>query len=119
MASINDPRNGIAYGWDLGENGWKTGMDANLKKLGTMMYLSAAGYGTNTPPGTPAAGDLYVIGSAPTGVWVGHAGEIACYVEATWYYVTPQDGYLVLDETTNTLHCYKGTWSTAGPTFTF
>ena len=32
--SSTDPNLGLNYGWTLGESGWDTGMDANLKRLG-------------------------------------------------------------------------------------
>ena len=30
--SSTDPNLGLNYGWTLGESGWDTGMDANLKR---------------------------------------------------------------------------------------
>ena len=33
MAST-DPNLGLTYGWTLGESGWHTSMDANLKRIG-------------------------------------------------------------------------------------
>ena len=38
--SSTDPNLGLNYGWTLGESGWDTGMDANLKRLGTVVSLS-------------------------------------------------------------------------------
>ena len=39
MAST-DPNLGLTYGWTLGESGWNTSMDANLKRLGAVVGLS-------------------------------------------------------------------------------
>jgi hypothetical protein len=39
MAST-DPNLGLTYGWTLGESGWNTSMDANLKRLGAVLGLS-------------------------------------------------------------------------------
>jgi hypothetical protein len=45
----------------------------------------------NTPPGSPGDGDTALIGNAPTGVWAGHAGELAFYstLTAAWRYIQP------------------------------
>ena len=46
---------------------------------------------TNTPPGSPAAGDGYLIGASPTGAWAGHANEIAFYFNG-WIFHSPLSG---------------------------
>ena len=46
----------------------------------------------NTPPGSPDAGDRVIIGSSPTGDFVGHAGEIAQYNGSSWVFTTPREG---------------------------
>ena len=45
-----DPNLGLAYGWTLGESGWHTGMDANLKRLGAVVGLAVTSRSTTTPP---------------------------------------------------------------------
>lgn len=54
----------------------------------------------NDPPAAPADGDAYLIDTAPTGAWVGHAGEIATWDAdtSTWVYTAPQAGGLVYVE---------------------
>ena len=39
--SSTDPNLGLNYGWTLGESGWDTGMDANLKRLGAVLHVVA------------------------------------------------------------------------------
>ena len=39
MAST-DPNLGLTYGWTLGESGWHTTMDGNLKRLGAVVGLA-------------------------------------------------------------------------------
>ena len=39
--SLTDPNLGLNYDWTLGESGWDTGMDANLKRLGAVLIRSA------------------------------------------------------------------------------
>jgi hypothetical protein len=43
--------------------------------------------GLNTPPSTPANGDAYIIGSSPSGIWVGKENCIAAYYQDQWYYI--------------------------------
>ena len=42
--------------------------------------------GVNTPPGSPADGDVYIIGSAPTGGWAGQANKIAVRHLGAWVF---------------------------------
>lgn len=46
----------------------------------------------NTPPGSPATGYRVIVGSSPTGVFVGHAGEIAQWTGGEWVFTTPRAG---------------------------
>lgn len=44
----------------------------------------------NAPPGAPDDGDTYIIGSVPTGAWVGHANKIATFLGG-WVYLPGVD----------------------------
>jgi len=44
---------------------------------------------TNTPAVGPASGDAYLVGTSPTGVWVGHANEGAIWNGVSYDYTTP------------------------------
>jgi hypothetical protein len=65
----------------------------------------------NDPPGSPADGECWLAGSAPTGAWDGHAGELACYEAATWLFIAPRDGMRLLDRSTGQVTLYRGGWS--------
>lgn len=41
----------------------------------------------NTPPGSPAQGDSYIIGASPTGAWSGRANCLAGYFGTGWVFV--------------------------------
>jgi hypothetical protein len=119
MAAIQEPRNGIYYGWTEAENGWKAGMDANLKFLGLSKFCSAINFTTTTPPPTPSDGDMYIVATGATGAWASHDGQIAVWAAGAWYFIVPKNGYLCYDESTDTLQRYlSGAWSTNGPSFT-
>jgi len=41
------------------------------------------------PPGSPAAGDLYIVGSSPSGDFTGHANQLAQYQTGGWVFYAP------------------------------
>lgn len=49
----------------------------------------------DTPPGSPSIGDRVIVGSSPTGDFVGHAGEIAQWSGSAWTFTTPKQGMIV------------------------
>ncbi len=93
MAST-DPNLGLNYGWTLGESGWDTGMDANLKRIGAVVGLSVKDRDLTTPPASPANGDRYIVPAAATGVWAGKTNQLAVRIADTWEYHTPKIGWL-------------------------
>lgn len=65
----------------------------------------------NTPPVSPSDGDTYIIGTSPTGAWVGLAGQIAYYNVSTWTYLDPATGWIVYDQNQNkALRFTGGAW---------
>lgn len=54
---------------------------------------------TNTPPGSPADGDRYLVTATATGAWAGHEDHIA-YYSGGWLFLTPESGWIayVVDE---------------------
>ena len=120
MASTTGPRNGIQHSWTLGESGWNTGSDANLKFLDNFgVHLSVKDRDLLTPPASPANGDTYILASGTlTGAWVGRtAGDLAMWStqDAAWRYKTPRQGYLCYIEDEQKLSVFKtGTGWSAG-----
>ena len=47
--------------------------------------------GINTPPGSPADGDAYIVGPTPTGAWSGRANRIAVRVGGAWRFLPGND----------------------------
>lgn len=54
----------------------------------------------NTPPSNPMDGDCLVVGSTPTGIFVGHENDILCFNQPHWFYRTPEDGEILFDTIT-------------------
>lgn len=76
-----------------------------LRKLDATVQLVVLSF-LNTPPGSPAQADRYVVDTAPTGAWVGHEDEIAFYDEGAWVYIAPQPGWTLFDQGTGARYTY-------------
>lgn len=119
MAATTGPRNGIQHSWALGEAGWNTGMDANLKYADNFgMHLSVKDRDLATPPGSPANGDTYIIAASPTGAWSARAaGDLTMWssVAAAWVFKTPRQGMFCYIEDEQKISVFKtGTGWSAG-----
>lgn len=93
MSAKTEPVLGLLYGW-LTTDVYNTQMDQNWLLLGSACQLSVVAI-ADDPPVTPVATDRYIVGTAPTGAWVGHAGAIATYLtdEDEWFFLVPQVGW--------------------------
>lgn len=41
----------------------------------------------NTAPGSPSEGDVYIVGTSPTGAWAGRANSLAGFFGGAWTYL--------------------------------
>lgn len=109
MPALQGPNLGINYGWDLKENGWKDGMDANLKKMDALVQLAVAG--VVNAPSVSANGTRYIVGTAPTGEFTGHANAVAVRVAGAWEFYTPSAGWIAQVPTAGTEYTFaSGAW---------
>lgn len=73
---------------------------------------------TNTPPGSPAVGDAYIIGPVPTGAWTSNVAKVAiCESGSTFTIYTPKDGDRVYDIALKQWYQWSSassTWITSG-----
>ena len=90
-------------------------LNSALDLVDALLQAAMVSIGVNTPPGSPLAGDSYIVGSTPTGVWVGQAKALAFYTTG-WNFITPWEGLTVWANDTNILTTYDG--SAWVPTFT-
>lgn len=124
LAVIDDTHLTLAYGWPgtaLAASAYLIAYTAPARTTGTYVadrlrelierqrilddgvptYV-AKGAGGNTPPTTPAASDLYLVGTAPTGAWAGYAGYLAVATDAGgWRFTAPEQGMRVYDKTSD------------------
>ncbi|WP_240325572.1 DUF2793 domain-containing protein [Sphingomonas mesophila] len=68
-----------------------------LARLDLAVAAAVLEVGRNAPPASPAPGDCYVLGSAPTGAWAGQARALAGFTEGGWRFVAAVAGMQVLD----------------------
>jgi hypothetical protein len=77
-----------------------------LTRADAVLNTGAKSRGLNTPPGSPASGDVYIVGLSPTGDWTGKADALA-YYDQLWKFITPNEGMTlwVNDEDTPYTYC--------------
>lgn len=122
MAIVNGPKistmvsaaNGDTYG-DGERHQFRTQqalIQANVKSLAL-----------STPPISPANGDTYIVGAAPSGAWTGQANSVAYWaVDAqdgtsitpniatgAWEFYAPVEGWQVYDQNTHATWRFNGT----------
>lgn len=113
MAASTDVRFGLSYGWSLGESGWNTGMDENLLKIARVgVHLSVKDRDLTAPPGSPAAGDTYIVGASATGAWATHDKKVAVWSGSAWVFYTPRTGWVAfIEDETKLAAYYSSAWS--------
>lgn len=90
----------VGYGsGGLGTNNWASDMEANLRKIDAILQAGAIAI-QNAPPGSPVDGQVYVVGTAPTGAWSGNANAIArlngnANPSPAWEFFTPAIGWWI------------------------
>lgn len=62
----------------------------------------------NTPPGSPAEGDVYGTGASPTGVWAGQPNSVAIYYNGDWIFSPLREGLTAYDQTVNVHKVWSG-----------
>lgn len=115
MTASTDPRSGIKHGWSLGESGWNEDMDGNLLLIGQAgFHLSIKDRDLTAPPGSPTAGDAYIVGASATGDWASQDDDVAVYDGVEWVFYTPRIGYIAYLEDEEKLTAFKAAGWSAG-----
>jgi len=71
----------------------------------------------DTPPGSPADGDRYLVIATATGDWTGHENDIALYLNGAWYFKTPREGWTARVEDEDARYEFDGSgWAYEVPT---
>jgi hypothetical protein len=105
--SDNTPRLGLAELAQMQEMDSATWNEA-LVQIDALADLYLLGQFVNTPPGSPADGDLYLTGGTPTGAWSGYAYKIAYCIDGGWRFFTPFNGLRAFVAASNAFLLYVG-----------
>lgn len=63
-----------------------------LSAVDTLLHVAVESVGATEPTADPAPGQSWIIGTAPTGAWTGHAQALACWTEGGWRFHQPTAG---------------------------
>ncbi len=113
MTQVTLPNAGIIAGFLPDEDGWDAEMNRNLRVLDAVTQLRVLDKDLSAPPGSPAAGDAYIIGASPTGAWASHANHIALWqvgddITSNWTFVLPHEGWKAYVDDENVDYRYSG-----------
>ncbi len=64
--------------------------------------------GGNAPPGAPVTGDMYVVGTVPTGAWSAMANNLAQWAGSAWLFTAPSRGTTVVSVATGIVSIWSG-----------
>ncbi|MEO0061505.1 MAG: hypothetical protein RLZZ08_65, partial [Pseudomonadota bacterium] len=64
----------------------------------------------DAPPVNPVAGEAWLVGTAPSGAWAGHAGKLAAFQSGTWIFAAPRDGMRIFDRAAGQDARYENGW---------
>lgn len=78
-----------------------------LSRLDAVLNTGAVDKDLATPPGSPAAGDVYIVAAGPTGAWAGQAGSIA-YYDQLWRFIAPREGMRLWVNDEDLCYTYNG-----------
>ncbi len=87
-----------------------------LRQLDALVQISVASRVVTAPQATPADGVRYIVPAGATGVWTGHAQQLAAFQDGAWAFFTAIAGWLVWITGEATLVVFDGTqWTQANP----
>jgi hypothetical protein len=104
MTARTLPGLGLTAFWDLGFDGWKDPMDANLRVLSALAGQSALST-VDADPGSPTDGDIHLLSALhPT-----NPGEVGVRDNAAWVYIAALPGCTMYDQAAGVHRSFDGT----------
>lgn len=64
-----------------------------LERLDLLVQLTVQGFGAQTPPALPQDGEVWALGSSPTGDWAGQPDMLAAWSGHNWIFIAPRPGW--------------------------
>jgi len=65
----------------------------------------------NTPPGSPAKGDRYLVSAVATGDWAGYEDAVAWWNGSAWAFDLPSEGWFAYNLDDHTLYLFTSAWA--------
>ncbi len=79
-----------------------------LFDIDAILHLHVEEKDALTPPAAPAPGARFLLGSAPTGAWAGHAGKVAAWEDGQWRFIAPARGWMASVGATAIVELFDG-----------
>lgn len=79
-----------------------------LNILDILIDTTVISMSVSTPPGSPSAGDCYLVGSSATDDWLGEEGNLAFYLSG-WNIIDSYKGLTIYNEADGKLYRHNGT----------
>jgi hypothetical protein len=87
-----------------------------LNRLDALVQPVVQQIGLNAPPGAPADGACWIVGTTPTGAWAGQANRLAQRIGGAWVFHAPFVGVVVFDAATLAQRVWNGgIWALLAP----
>lgn len=108
MPAAVQPNLGLTAGWNDGD-AYGAAMNANLRTLDRVVQLAVKSAKTTAQPGSPIAGDQYIVPTGATGGWSSQVGKLASFDGTSWTYTTAKEGWQAWTIDEKQTYAYKGT----------
>ena len=81
-------------------------------RIDALLFLAIEGE-ADFPPTTSTEGESWLVGTAPSGAWVGHARQIASRQGGNWLFTDPAFGIRLFDKSKNQDMYFRREWRLA------
>jgi hypothetical protein len=101
-----EPKSGANY---IDEDQAQKGVTHNqgIQRLAAMSQIAVTNRTTTAPPGSPALGQQWIVGTGATGLWAGHDGDLVTWY-AGWVFQDPLEGWWAYDQGADEYVKYTG-----------
>lgn len=79
-----------------------------LQRLDVLVQLVVEAFDAETPPGSAGEGQVWALGAAPSGAWVGQGGALAAFLGGGWQFIVPQEGWQAVEAGSGILRLRRG-----------
>lgn len=80
-----------------------------VRLLDGIVQLMVLSRTLTAPPGSPADGDRYIVGTGATGAWAGWDLNVAFWVDGAWIRLIPRVGWIAYSSADTAFYSWNGT----------